>query len=247
MYWLLLPLAFVTLVLGIRTPSMLMMLVWLGLTVVFLILWVWLRYRVLFPDGGKAGMDAITPLQKHELDRLRAQMQAQRHADSESAQAPAMPGSVPTPTTVPVSPPASMASSIAAPANPPAPVVAPAAAPLNAPVSPLASKVTPPSAVPANLVTETAGDAAAVPSMRNVTPPATSASVPAASAPGMDRPVIVPAAGDQAAASRVPVGSVDAAPQATSAPPQPAAPKSGRAVFVVPDDSLSPPQRPWGE
>ncbi len=88
MHWLLLIFAAVALVLGVRTPSPLLMGVWFVLMLGALGGWVWLRYRLLFPDRGGAAM-ALTPLDQSELAHLREQAKANREAEAAAREAAA--------------------------------------------------------------------------------------------------------------------------------------------------------------
>lgn len=94
MYWLLLPVAAVTLILGLRTPSMLVMTVWLIVTAVLLGLWVWLRFRDVFPDQNAAEI-ALTPMDAEALRQVRAQAEAERAQASLRGHAPAASYQVP--------------------------------------------------------------------------------------------------------------------------------------------------------
>ncbi len=76
MYWLLLPAAALTLLLGLRTPSSASMAGWLLLTFLLLAGWVWMRYRVLFPR--REGEARLTPLAPQEMDKLRQQTELLR-------------------------------------------------------------------------------------------------------------------------------------------------------------------------
>ncbi len=78
MYWLLLPVAAVALFLGLRTPSPALMALWLLLMLASLGAWLWLRYRLLFPERPAI---ELTPLDPAELARLRAQTVANREAE----------------------------------------------------------------------------------------------------------------------------------------------------------------------
>lgn len=77
MYWLLLPVAALTLFLGLRTPSPLAMAAWLILTAVLLIVWAWARFRDVFPEQTSAEI-ALTPMDPEALRHLREQAQAER-------------------------------------------------------------------------------------------------------------------------------------------------------------------------
>ena len=80
MYWLLLPVAALMLVLGLRTPSPGLMLMWFMLMLLAIAGWGWLRYRQLFPE--RDARADLTPLDPAELARLRQQMQANREAEA---------------------------------------------------------------------------------------------------------------------------------------------------------------------
>lgn len=77
MYWLLLPVAFVALWFGLRTPSPGAMAGWLGLTAVLVILWVYFRFRAVFPSDGASDY-VLTPMDAEEIKRMKEQTQAQR-------------------------------------------------------------------------------------------------------------------------------------------------------------------------
>lgn len=80
MYWLLLPVAFAALWFGLRTPSPGAMAGWLGLTAVLVILWVYFRFRAVFP-GGAGGSDYVmTPMDAADIQRMKTQAEAQRTA-----------------------------------------------------------------------------------------------------------------------------------------------------------------------
>ena len=80
MYWLLLPVAFVALWFGLRTPSPGAMAGWLGLTAVLVILWVYFRFRAVFPGGAGSSDYVMTPMDASEIQRMKAQAEAQRAA-----------------------------------------------------------------------------------------------------------------------------------------------------------------------
>lgn len=90
MYWLLLPVAAVTLILGLRTPSMLAMLAWLAATAVLLGLWVWFRFREVFPEQNSTEI-MLTPMDAEALRQMRA------HAEAERANARGQSTGVPNP------------------------------------------------------------------------------------------------------------------------------------------------------
>ena len=85
MYWLLLPIALIACILGIRTTSAGMMVFWLMLTALAIGLWAWLRYKALFPDSPR--QLALTPLDRQQLEHLREQTRANRDAEAAAAQA----------------------------------------------------------------------------------------------------------------------------------------------------------------
>lgn len=80
MHWLLLPVAALALVLALRTTSPGLMALGLVFTFAMIGAWLWLRYKLLFPDRDK-GMQ-MTPLDRAELERLREQARINRENEA---------------------------------------------------------------------------------------------------------------------------------------------------------------------
>ncbi|PJK02842.1 hypothetical protein CO612_09720 [Lysobacteraceae bacterium NML71-0210] len=102
MYWSLLPVAAIFFWLALRTPSVLLMVIWLLLMMVCLLVCGYLHYRRLFPKQNRELQ--ITPLDKEQLELLRQQKQQnsplQKPLEAPAASTPA-PSPIPTPAPTP--------------------------------------------------------------------------------------------------------------------------------------------------
>lgn len=129
MYWSLLPVAAILFWLALRTPSALLMVVWMFLTLVCLLFWGYLHYRKLFPEQNRELQ--LTPLDSEQLELLRQQRQnsAQQEKPVEAATAPLSAHTTPAPTVAPTPAPSP------APPPTPAPTPAPTAAPVERPIT----------------------------------------------------------------------------------------------------------------
>ncbi|MGY0505840.1 hypothetical protein [Luteimonas sp. e5] len=113
MHWLPLPVAAFALWAALRTNSLAAMSAWLLLAAALIGLWLWLRYRALFPPRNT--VLGITPLDEAELARMREQGRSRTTVLGIPAATPAA-----------SAPPAPVAAS----AQPPAPSDAPSALPV---------------------------------------------------------------------------------------------------------------------
>ncbi|PJK09135.1 hypothetical protein CO610_04065 [Lysobacteraceae bacterium NML95-0200] len=127
MYWSLLPVAGIFFWLALRTPSALLMVVWMFLTLVCLLAWGYLHYRRLFPEQNRELQ--ITPLDSQQLELLRKQRQngAQQGKPVEAATAPLSAHTTPAPTAAPAPNPT--------PHPTPTPTPVPTAAPVERPIT----------------------------------------------------------------------------------------------------------------
>lgn len=102
MYWSLLPVAAIFFWLALRTPSVLLMVIWLLLMMVCLLVCGYLHYRRLFPKQNRELQ--ITPLDAQQLELLRQQKQQnsplQKPLEAPAASTPA-PSPIPTPAPTP--------------------------------------------------------------------------------------------------------------------------------------------------